>query len=54
METVQFLAKNGEMKEGHLVRQYEAFEGGTRYIIQCGTAEYRCIKQEGILIELVV
>ncbi len=54
METVHFLAKNGEMKTGYLVRKYTAFEGDDRYIIQSGTGEHRCIYQEGIYVELVV
>ncbi len=54
METVHFLAKNGEMRTGYLVRKYTAFEGDVRYIVQSGTGEHRCIYQEGIYVELVV
>lgn len=50
-----FRARNGEIKEGSLVRQYGAFEGGIRYIILCNGKEYRCVKDaDGNMVELEV
>lgn len=44
----RFTARNGEVKFGHLVRMYEAFEGGVRYIFRCEAdgRDYRCVKDE--------
>ncbi len=52
MKTASFTTKDGGHKEGSLIRQYTAFEGGMRYIIKSGNDEYRCIKQDsGQLVE---
>ena len=50
-----FKARSGELKEGTLVRQYGAFEGGMRYIVSVNGKEYRCVKDaDGNMVELVV
>lgn len=54
MIKVKFKTRDGVQMEGYLIRQYRAFEGDMRYIIQTDNGEYRCIKQDGELIELVV
>ena len=41
-----FITKDGVQREGYLVRQYTAFEGGMRYIFRTDNGEYRCIKDE--------
>lgn len=42
-----FITKDGERKEGKLVHQYPAFEGGMRYIFQTDTGrQYRCIRED--------
>ena len=51
---VKFTDRNGNELEGKITRQYGAFEGGMRYIIDTGTREYRCVKDEnGNFIEYV-
>lgn len=51
---ITFTDRNGNKLQGTLVRQYGAFEGGMRYIIDTGTREYRCVKDEnGNLVEYV-
>ena len=40
----QFTTRNGYVKSGVIVRIYQAFEGGTRYIFRTDSGEYRCIK----------
>lgn len=56
MDNVMFKDRNGEGRYGEIVREYEAFEGGMRYIIRDETngREYRCIKKNGKFVELVV
>ena len=39
-----FTTKNGVQKEGYIIRQYTAFEGGMRYIFRTDNGEYRCVK----------
>ena len=49
-----FWTKDGFMKEGYLIRQYAAFEGGMRYIFKTDNGEYRCIKDDdGKFVEYV-
>mgnify|MGYP007069888360 FL=1 len=51
----QFTTKDGIQKTGQLIRQYEAWEGGMRYIFRTDNGEYRCVKDEyGNYRELVV
>ena len=38
--------RSGEMIVGYLVRQYEAFEGGMRYIFRTDRGECRCVKDD--------
>lgn len=57
-----FKTRDGEVKEGTLVRQYGvlvrqygAFKGGMRYIVSVNGKEYRCVKDaDGSMVELVV
>lgn len=57
-----FKTRDGEVKEGILVRQYGilvrqygAFEGGVRYIISVNGKDYCCVKDaDGNMVELVV
>lgn len=50
-----FKTRDGEVKEGTLVRQYGAFEGGMRFIISVNGKDYRCVKDaDGNMVELVV
>ena len=46
MPVFHFLTKDGEIKEGYILRQYEAWEGSMRYIIKEYGADkqYRCIE----------
>ena len=44
MESI--ILRNGEVVKGRLIRVYNAFEGGKRYIFQINKGEYRCIKNE--------
>lgn len=51
---VEFKDRNGEYRQGQIVREYRAFEGDMRYIIvdEINQREYRCIKTDnGKLIE---
>ena len=49
-----FKTKNGVLKEGVIVRVYDAFEGGKRYIFRTDNGEYRCIKDaDGNYVEYV-
>lgn len=49
-----FTTKNGVQKEGYLVHQYSAFEGGMRYIFRTDSGEYRCVKDaDGNYVEYV-
>ena len=43
-----FTARSGEKKIGYLIKMYEAFEGGMRYILRCEGEgiNYRCVKDE--------
>ena len=41
-----FITKDGVVREGYLVRQYPAFEGGMRYIFRTDNGEYRCVMDE--------
>lgn len=41
-----FKTVDGITKEGYIVRQYNAFEGGMRYIFKTDNGEYRCIKNK--------
>jgi len=36
----------GEIIEGQLVRVYNAFEGGKRFIFRTSRGEYRCVQDE--------
>ena len=45
-EMEQFTTRNCYVKSGVIVRIYQAFEGGTRYIFRTDNGEYRCIKDE--------
>lgn len=38
--------RTGELIAAYLVRQYEAFESGMRYIFRTDRGEYRCVKDE--------
>lgn len=53
---VPFTDRSGEKRIGRITREYGAFEGGIRYIIQDETngREYRCIKKNQKFVELVV
>lgn len=53
---VPFTDRNGEGRYGRVTREYGAFEGGIRYIIQDETngRDYRCVKKNGKFVELVV
>lgn len=55
-DNVMFTDRNGEGRYGIIVREYGAFEGGIRYIIQDETngRDYRCVKKNGKFVELVV
>lgn len=55
MDNVMFTDRNGEGRYGRIVREYGAFEGGTRYIIQDETngQDYRCVKKNGKYVEYV-
>lgn len=55
-DNVIFTDRNGVARKGRIVREYMAFEGSMRYIIQDGTneREYRCVKVNGEYVELVV
>lgn len=50
---ITFTTKQGEVKEGKLVRQYGAFEGGMRYIVSADGIEYRLIQKDGKYVEYV-
>lgn len=50
---VKFKDRNGNELEGRITRQYYAFEGGMRYIIDTGKREYRCVMSDGELVEYV-
>lgn len=50
---VHFITRYGEIKRGTLVRQYSAFEGGMRYIIEVAGVQYRCIKNGNVYEEYV-
>lgn len=56
MNNVQFTDRNGEKRYGVIVREYCAFEGGVRYIIQDETngRDYRCVRKNGTFVELTV
>ncbi len=56
MSNVMFKDRNGEGRYGRIVREYSAFEGGIRYIIQDETngREYRCVRKNGEYKELVI
>ena len=41
-----FKTVDGTMREGYLIRQYVAFEGGMRYIFESDNRQYRCIRNE--------
>ena len=43
---VTFTTRNGEVLTGKLVHQYNAFEGGRRYVVAVNGKEYRCIRDE--------
>lgn len=51
---ITFTDKNGIEKNGVLVHQYVAFEGGMRYIIEVDGVQYRCVEKDGKYIELRV
>ena len=55
-DTVMFKDRAGEGRYGRVVREYGAFEGGVRYIIQDETngRDYRCVRKNGEYKELVV
>lgn len=38
--------RTGEVIVGQLVRVYNAFEGGKRFIFRTSRGEYRCVKDE--------
>ena len=42
----QFTTRHGYVRSGVIVRIYQAFEGGTRYIFRTDNGEYRCVKDE--------
>ena len=51
---VEFTDRNGNILSGKIIHQYNAFEGGKRYIIQTSSGkEYRCIIENGIYKEYV-
>ena len=51
---VEFTDRNGNVLQGKIVHQYNAFEGGTRYIIQTAdNKQYRCIIDNGIYKEYI-
>ena len=43
---VRFTTSSGEVKYGVIIRVYQAFEGGTRYIVKTDSGEYRCVKDD--------
>lgn len=53
---VMFTDRNGEGRYGRILREYMAFEGSIRYIIQDETTgrEYRCVKANDEFVELVI
>lgn len=52
---MKFTTKDGRVLDGALIRQYRAFEGDERYIIEALGVQYRCVKDEnGELVELVL
>ena len=55
-DVVMFKDRNNEGRYGMIVREYGAFEGGIRYIIQDETngRDYRCVKKSQKFVELVV
>ena len=55
-DVVPFKDRNGEGRYGQIVREYGAYEGGIRYIIQDETngREYRCVKKRQQFVELVI
>ena len=52
---VQFTDRNGEYRNGEIIREYRAFEGDMRYIIvdEINGREYRCVKKNGEYVEYV-
>ena len=54
---VEFTTKDGDVKYGHIVHQYPAFEGGMRYVLSesADGKNYRCVKDnDGKFVELVI
>lgn len=53
---VPFTDRNGERRIGKIVREYGAYEGGIRYIIQDETNghDYRCVKVRQQFKELIL
>ncbi len=53
---ISFITRNGEIKIGHLIYSYLAFEGDMRYVIRVDRdRDYRCTKDsDGIYKELVI
>lgn len=41
-----FKTVDGILREGNLIRQYLAFEGGMRYIFESDNRQYRCVRNE--------
>ena len=57
MMIVTFTARDNTQITGELVRAYEAYEGGMRYIIRNNSngRDYRCVRDdEGKYYELVI
>lgn len=56
LNIVQFKDRSGERRYGKIMREYPAFEGGIRYIIQDETngRDYRCVRKNGNFVELTV
>lgn len=56
INVVMFTDRNGEGHYGAIVKEYGAFEGGIRYVIQdeINGRHYRCVKKNGKYKELVI
>lgn len=54
--SIAFKDRDNKKREGHIVHQYTAFEGGMRYVLVDDSTghEYRCVKKNGEFVELVM
>lgn len=51
---ITFTTRTGEIKQGQIIHQYPAFEGGMRCIVQSEGREYRCVREGAEYKELVI